>query len=61
MALGYRHDPKGVALERVRERDRERGRAAAKKGNVEGERERDRRLAAFAAASDVTLGCLAGN
>lgn len=59
MALGYRHDPKGVALERVREREKEGGRQQRRE--MSRERERDRRLAAFAAASDVTLGCLAGN
>jgi len=44
-------------------------REEAKKGNSERaserkrerERETERRLVAFAAASDVTLGCLAGN
>lgn len=54
MALGYRRDPKGVALEREREE--------VKKGNGEGkEREWEKASGLCRAASDVTLGCLAGN
>jgi len=49
--MRMREEAKKGNSERASEREKERER----------ERETERRLVAFAAASDVTLGCLAGN